>query len=234
MKIVLMMVLYSLFATIAIAQQPDTVTAKLTQLRKAKRVTEKYVNFDDLKFLTIGHGDNTFGVNHGTGLSIGMQLLSPYALFKNTPIPIAWGVTLGYNKMTFPRTRLVFSGNELTAIESSKEINSTVQRTSHLGFIAMLVKQWKVTGITFMGGASADYNLISRLRIRKDSGNKGIASGKFINRFSLPIHLQISWSKKQFFSIGVFGSYDTKPRFKGPAFTGLKQIVAGACLAFII
>ena len=215
------------------AQQPDTVNGKLLSLKMPKRVVEKYVNFDVVK-LMIGHGRTPYGVSQGVGLSIEFQGLVPWALFKNSIMPIAYGIRAGTSKITMLHSALEFTDNRLTAIHGNKSINSTLQRTGHIGLIALYVRQFKREGYTLLAGASANYNMCSKLKERTRGKDSKLKSGRYIHRVSIPLHLQVSRSKLQFLSWGFHFSFDTRPRFKGQDFTGLKQMVIGGSVALII
>lgn len=230
------LVFLMLFNYVSNAQnQPDTIRNSLQQLSKPTRVLPKYVNFDVFKFFMVGHGRGTLQpVQYGTGFSFRMQVVCPYALWKYD-FPIAYGITFGSSKITARSTKLDFDGKELVAINDDKSIKSTMQRTSYIGATALKVIRVKPLGMTILAGGSLEYNLFSRLKVRAAEDTKGYSSRKYIERISTPLHLQISISKKQFLSCGIFGSYDLQPRFKGKGYRDLKQVTAGlSIIAFII
>jgi len=210
----------------------DTIRDSLLQLNKQKRITPKYVNFDVIKIMP-GFGRSTDNLSgYGTGLSFKGQVLYPYSLFKNF-FPIAYGVTIGYSKITRNSAEYVFSANKLKDVVENAGINSTVQRTGHIGLIGLHVIRYR--SFTILAGASFDLNILgNRLKIRRDEGNTSFRNRKQINPVSIPLHLQISSSRKQFISFGIFSSYDTQLRFRGDNFNKTRQLVIGGSLAVII
>jgi hypothetical protein len=212
-------------------RKPDS----LIQLRRQNRVLPKYVNFDVLKF-TFSHGyTGNKNVQHGMGLSFRMQILYPYPLFKKTILPIAYGITFGYNKATIKNQKFIFSGNRLQTITPATGIRNTMQRTGYVGFVvltAQRVSRWW----TILAGASAEYNLFSKLKERNSGSPKINAyfNKASINRFSLPLHLQLSFSPTQFWSFGAHYTHDIRPIYKGPNFKNMNQRQLGISLAVII
>ena len=229
-----LLIVLSLTLTLFVTGQTrDTISSQLMQLKKPKHIVEKYVNFDVVKVFTLNHGRATIGGRQGFALSYSAQLLWPYSAFKHS-VPIAFGVRFGASKFSLHHKELDFQNDDLVSIVENKSFKRTMQRTGHAGVIAMLVKQWKMQGITFMGGISAEYNMFSRLKVRSETGNSSVDSRKYINRFSYPLHLQISRSKRQFLSWGVFGTYDMESRFKGNAYNNLRQVTGGGFILALI
>ena len=105
-------------------------------------------------------------------------------------------------------------------------------RTGFLG--PAIFRVIRLKSVTLLPGASFEYNASARMKVRAKEGTTGFDARNYINRFSLPLHLQISISKKQFAAFGFFGSYDLKPKFKGESFDELKQVVIGISGSLIL
>lgn len=233
MKKILVTSLLALTIANCFSQQPDTAFAdKLIKLKYSKRILAKYVNFDVLK-LMFGRGKADYhAANYGMGFSFRVQGLWPYSPNKNCFLPIAYGLMFGYNKVSIKKTKLGFTDHELTSLNKSTELKNTMQRTGYVGPVVMGII--RMNSFTLYGGASAEYNLFSKIKERPAKGNNSYSSRKFIRRVAVPLHVQLSYSPTQFYSFGLFGSYYTKPLFKGDKFNTFKQSAMGLSAALII
>lgn len=220
-----------LFMGVCQSQSTAKKRDSLIQLNKPKTVLDNYLNFDVPKIM-IGQGFATGGqAPANVNLSIKGQFLWPYALSKRH-LKIAYGLTFGSSKITSVSAEYKFQVSELSSIVSNKAIKRTMIRTGYIGLAAFHVI--RLRGVTVLTGPSLEYNISCKIKEVSGNGKRKFSGKNYINDFSIPINLQISISKRQFFSIGFFGSYDLTPRFKGGNFKNMKQAVIGVSGAVII
>ena len=214
------------------ASAQDTATDNLLHLKYPKRYKEKYVNFDGIK-LMFGKGfSKDKYANMIGGFSFNAQVLYPYSAFKEF-FPLAFGINIGYNKLVRKGVQYQFSGEKLEKISTDPEIKTIVQRTGYIGLIGLRVIRYR--SITIMVGGGMNFNIIGeRLITRAIQQRSSFSSRNQINVVNFPLKLQLSYSRKQLWSIGIFGTYDTKPLFKSDNYNDMKQIVVGLSGAIII
>lgn len=229
-KFILFLVCFQV-ATLCRAQGGLIVTDSLLQLHKSQSVLDTYTNFDVLKVM-LGHGrasDAPF--KQGAGLSLRGQFLWPYSISKNS-LRIAYGLTFGYNKITALSAAYTFNGDHEAFISENKEIKSTMLRTGYIGPTVLRVT--RLRSVTLLTGASLEYNLYSKLKVRTDKQNYAFSAKRYVHDFSFPLHVQVGISKKQFIAAGIWSSYDLRPRFRASNLNGLKQWTTGLSLSLII
>ena len=208
----------------------DTLNTNLVKLEKPKRPYPKYVNFDVFK-LTPGYGLSP--TLRGAALSFHGQFLWPKALLKNT-FPVAVGLAAGNGKILGRKMKYTFSNGEISSISRDDTVKYSLQETGYAGLLFLHVIRRR--SITVLVGPALNVNFMkSELREKSVNGTVSIKNDKTdIHKISVPLHLQVSWSRKQFFSIGMYLNYDTRPRFKSDELKKIHQLTLGMGLAVII
>jgi|GEM_PF-5418820 len=209
----------------------DTVNGRLMHLKYQRMFAPKYVNFDVIKIM-VSRGSSLMGGNdYGLGPSVNFQFLNPWPFFKTT-FPITIGVNIGYAKISLLKSRLVFTGNNLTAIMKDESLKSSTQRTGYIAVV--LLRAIRVKYYTFLIGAAMNYNTIGRLKVTTHGDKVKSNDLDMLNRISMPLHFQFSRSPSQIRSAGFFFSYDIRPRFRGEVFNKMTQFNAGLSAALIL
>ena len=230
MKIISLIV-FLFFISLPADSQSSTSkgTYPLHQLRKTKSAFPHYVNFDVLKAMVPLNRDNNI---NPTGF--GMQLLWPYAFFKRKWYHSAVGITFGNHKKIFPGQKLNFSDKGVEIV-SDIDIKNTLQKRNYVG-VSFLHCSRISPSFTLLAGPSVQYNYYGKVKERHINpvDNISFRNTSRINKFSFPVSIQLSWSRLQFASMGVFFSRDLAPVYKGDNHESVKQTHIGASMAIIL
>lgn len=219
--------------------EADTIplsSHRLLSLKTPDERVRKYVNFDVLK-LMLGTG---FVVNHPGRERFGMpfraQLLYPYSINRTRKIPFAVGLTAGVNRFSLRKVSFEFTGNDLTAINENPAIKRSIHRNSYSGLIVLgIIRPNKLRWLTLMAGPSLEVNSAGTIKeIREGQAYQVYRNTHTLKRFSAPLHIQLSISKKQFFSVGGWTSIPTSSLFRGKNYKNLRQYQFGLSGAIIL
>jgi hypothetical protein len=205
----------------------------LTHVRQMSPINK---NFDVIKIMSSYSCTPDAPVKNRFSHSFQLQFLKPKPYFRRSLVSVTFGGSIGFKKTSFANTKLIFSNNELTAfINTGNTAKYAKQRIGHIGLVVMTVIRLSPS-FTLLSGASLQWNMFSRYKEYPESGKSIVTTRNIpsINRWSVPLQAQLSWSKNQFISWGCFYSYDTRPLYKGAAFKNLKQQQLGISLALIL
>jgi hypothetical protein len=231
--------LFILLMLTAISCRSQTTAAdkanRLLQLKHVKQMHPINKNFDVIK-LMFSHGwAPEAPAQHRFSNSFQFQFLKPRPYFRRSPVSLTFGVNFGYKKINFNQSKLVFANNLLTVFDNNNSaVKYAKQRTGYVGFVAMTII--RMNSFTLLTGSALQRNIFSRYKEYPEAKGNPVAyfNKRSINRWSVPLQAQLSWSSDQFLSWGAFYSHDLRPLYKGPAFKNIKQRQFGLSVALII
>jgi hypothetical protein len=231
----LLTVLGIVLALHASCQDTVVIERKLDVLNRPKHFTNPYANFDVLKFMA-GPGWATKNLP-GRQLSyyFEFQFLYPVALLRDWKrFHIAYGVSLGHTAIATEGHDLVFADSRLIDISQEYNIERKVQKSRYIGIV--LLPFLDIHNFHIMAGSSIRYNFHEVVKTKYQSGKdrKTDFTPGHLRSLSVPILFQLSYSGRQLLSWGLFGSFDTTPRFWGTNYRSVKHRAVGLSLGLRI
>jgi hypothetical protein len=211
----------------------NKVNHQPVQLHYPDERVRKFVNFSFITYMlgipaTVNNANRNWG-----GVPTQVQFCYPYSLFRKK-FPIAVGANLGISRTGFKDAQLIFSGNELINIAPDANIKRAVQRHWYAGVSAL--KTIRISQpLRVLAGPSFLLNFGGRLKQETKAGQhlQRVNTSQFIRRISVPLQIQVSYSKRQLASFGVWARIPTTPIFKGAAYKDLRQFQVGGLVALI-
>jgi hypothetical protein len=235
-KLFLTSLLFILFHSVWCQQLPKQ--DRLLQLKQSRTVTHKYVNFDVLKVMAGSGKSNDNLAQNEHAFSWSVQILCPFALFRENKIHIAYGLSVGRSAMAWRNTRLLFSEDKLLDLLEDKEVDRGVQKTGFIGVVVLpFIQVGSFKQYTIMAGPSINFNILrNRMFYHTTEGVNSIKTVQQIKKLSIPLLLEISRivNRSKTLSLGVFGSYDIMERFKSSTTNNINQVVGGGSIAIIL
>jgi hypothetical protein len=239
------------------AGPPASSDSKLLQLRSTP-LYSKYVNYEAVKLMlggswgasnpklhpwklaSLSATNTTEKISQESRMSARVQVLFPFPVFRYY-FPVALGITYGRSRITVQDARFALENDaQKSHLVQQPDVRACVVRTDGLGIVALRVIRLPrhLRSFTVLTGLSGEYNFSTRMRIERKDGMDSVLHAKamrpYIHRWSLPAHVQLSWSRSQFWSFGAYGSYDLVPRFKGDALHNIHQLALGASIGLVI
>jgi hypothetical protein len=217
------------FSGPALYAQPVIKDTLLT-LNKPVEVVHKYVNFDVAKIMFCRGTASHLTAPNGWNLSLRLQYLYPYSKFKKV-FPVAVGAVVGYDKMSIRSRRFVFTNDKLDLVTPDPAVRKSTIWWYYAGFVAAPVV--RLEQFTLLPGASFNLNFGGMIKTKTTDKNKTVSKVKNLKWFSVPIFLQISYSKKQFASFGAYIGFYKSPVPTDNTFKKMKQFSLGLTGALI-
>ncbi len=184
------------------------ISDRLETLNKPNEVVHNYVNFDVLKLIICRGTASNLPVPNAWNLSLKVQYLYPYAQFKDI-FPIAFGGIAGYDKIAVEGHQFDINNNKLSGITPNPHIRKSKVWWYHAGVVVAPVV--RLRRMTLLPGCSFNVNFAGRMKEKLIDDTKHTSNVKDLRWFSVPVFIQVSYSKKQFASYGVYGGIQRSP-----------------------